>query len=96
MKGRIMKTKWKEFCEDWLADEPDILTVLEVKRITGYCKSSVQGWINRGLVVAFQAKRSNKIPRSSLLKFMASDYFRNMHVKTKKLKEKLSEFERMD
>ena len=91
-----MESKWKEFCESWLADEPDVLTVLEIKRITGYCKSSVQGWIDRGLIIAYQTRRSNKIPKSSLLKFMASDYFRNMHVKSKKLKEKLDEFERMD
>lgn len=91
-----MEEKWKIFCESWLADEPDVLTVIEIKRITGYCKSSVQGWIDRGLIVAYQTRRSNKIPKSSLLKFMASDYFRNMHVKSKKLKEKLNEFERMD
>ena len=91
-----MESKWKEFCESWLADEPDVLTVLEIKRITGYCKSSVQGWIDRGLIIAYQTRRSNKIPKSSLLKFMASDYFRNMHVKSKTLKEKLDEFERMN
>ena len=91
-----MESKWKDFCERWLADEPDVLTVLEIKRITGYCKSSVQGWIDRGLITAYQTRRSNKIPKSSLLEFMASDYFRNMHVKSKKLKEKLNEFERMD
>lgn len=91
-----MEQEWKDFCESWLADEPDVLTVLEIKRITGYCKSSVQGWIDRGLIIAYQTRRSNKIPKSSLLEFMASDYFRNMHVKSKKLKEKLNEFERMD
>ena len=91
-----MKEEWKIFCEEWLADEPDTLTVLDIKRITGYCKSSVQGWIDRGLIIAFQTRRSNKIPKSSLLEFMASDYFRNMHVKSKKLKEKLDVFERMD
>ena len=32
-------------------------------------------------------RRSNKIPKSSLLEFMASGYFRNMHVKSKTLKE---------
>lgn len=91
-----MDKKWCKFCEQWLEDSPDILTVLEIKAITGYCKTSVQGWIDRGLIVAYQTRRSNKIPKSSLLKFMASDYFRNMHVKSKKLKEKLVEFERMD
>ena len=46
-----MESKWKDFCESWIADETDILTVLEIKRITGYCKSSVQGWIDReGLI----------------------------------------------
>ena len=91
-----MESKWRDFCERWLADKPDCLTVLEIKRITGYCKSSVQGWIDRGLIVAYQTRRSNKIPKSSLLEFMASNYFRNMHVKSKKLKEKLVAFERMD
>ena len=91
-----MESKWEDFCESWLVDEPDCLTVLEIKKITGYCKSAVQGWIDRGLVTAYQTNRSNKIPKSSLLEFMASNYFRNMHVKSKKLKEKLVEFERMD
>ena len=91
-----MESKWKDFCESWLAAEPDCLTVLDIKRITGYCKSSVQGWIDRGLITAYQTNRSNKIPKSSLLEFMTSSYFRNMHVKSKKLKEKLNEFERMD
>ena len=91
-----MESKWKDYCEGWLADEPDVLTVLEIKRITGYCKSSIQGWIDRGHIATYQTRRSNKIPKSSLLKFMASNYFRNMHVKSKKLKEKLNEFERMD
>ena len=91
-----MESNWKEFCESWLADEPDVLTVLEIKRITGYCKSSVQGWIDRGLIVAYQTRRSNKIPKSALLSFMVSNYFRNMHVKSRKLKEKLNEIERMD
>ena len=91
-----MESKWKDFCENWLADESDCLTVLDIKRITGYCKSSVQGWIDRGLITAYQTNRSNKIPKASLLGFMASGCFRNMHVKSKKLKEKLDEFERMD
>ena len=91
-----MESKWKVFCESWVADEPDCLTVLEIKKITGYCKSSIQGWIDRGLVTAYQTNLSNKIQKSSLLGFMASNYFRNMHVKSKKLKEKLDEFERMD
>ena len=56
-----MKEEWKNFCESWLADEADTLTVLDIKRITGYCKSSVQGRIDRGLIIAFQTRRSNKI-----------------------------------
>ena len=38
-----MDKKWCKFCEQWLEDSPDILTVLEIKAITGYCKTSVQG-----------------------------------------------------
>lgn len=90
-----MDKKWEAFCENWLADYPDILTVLEVKAITGYCKTSVQGWIDRGLIEAFLTRRSNKIPKASLLQFMSSSKFRNMHVKSKILKLKLSEFERV-
>lgn len=90
-----MDKKWNIFCEEWLKDSPDILTVLEVKAITGYCKTSVQGWINRGLIKAYLIGRSNKIPKSSLLEFMSSSKFYNMHVKSKTLKSKLQEFERM-
>lgn len=90
-----MDRKWCKFCEQWLEDSPDILTVLEIKAITGYCKTSVQGWIDRDLIKAFLTGRSNKIPKSSLLEFMSSSKFYNMHVKSKKLKAKLQEFERM-
>ena len=83
-----MDKKWEAFCENWLADYPDILTVLEVKAITGYCKTSVQGWIDRGLIEAFLTRRSNKIPKESLLRFMSSSKFRNMHVKSKMTAEK--------
>lgn len=90
-----MDKKWRKFCEQWLEDSPDVLTVLEIKEITGYCKTSVQGWIDRGLIKAFLTGRSNKIPKSSLLELMSSGKFYNMHVKSKKLKMKLQEFERM-
>lgn len=90
-----MDKKWCKFCEQWLEDSLDILTVLEIKAITGYCKTSVQGWIDRGLIKAFLTGRSNKIPKSSLLELMSSGKFYNMHVKSKKLKMKLQEFERM-
>ena len=91
----IMDKKWCKFCEQWVEDSPDILTVLEIKAITGYCKTSVQGWIDRGLIKAFLTGRSNKIPKSSLLEFMSSSKFYNMHVKSKKLKAKLQKFERI-
>lgn len=91
-----MDKRWKEFCTDWLKDSPDILTVLEIKAITGYCKTSVQGWIDRGLIQAVLTGRSNKIPRVSLLAFMSSQKFRNMHVKSKILTSKLEEFERTE
>ena len=90
-----MDKKWRKFCEQWLEDSPDILTVLETKAITGYCKTSVQGWIDRDLIKAFLTGRSNKIPKLSLLEFMSNSKFYNMHVKSKKLKAKLQEFERM-
>ena len=90
-----MDKKWHKFCEQWLEDSPDILTVLEIKAITGYCKTSVQGWIDRSLIKAFLTGRSNKISKSSLLEFMSSGKFYNMHVKSKKLRAKLQEFERM-
>lgn len=86
--------EWKDFCDEWIADYPDILTVLEIKAITGYCKTSVQGWIDRGLITAVLTGRSNKIPKVSLAAFMSSEYFKNMHVKSSVLKDKLNEFER--
>ena len=89
-----MDKKWKAFCEEWLKDSPDILTVLEVKAITGYCKTSVQGWIDRGLIKAVIIRRSNQIPKCSLLAFMGSQKFHDMHVKSKILKEHLNEFEK--
>ena len=90
-----MDKKWNAFCVEWIKDSPDILTVLEVKAITGYCKTSVQGWIDRGLIKAYLTGRSNKIPKVSLLEFMSSSKFYNMHVKSKTLKSKLEKFERM-
>ncbi len=90
-----MEEKWKAFCEEWIADCPDVLTVLEIKSVTGYCKTSVQGWIDRGLISACLIRRINRVPKKFLLEFMSSSAFRNMHVKSKVLKGKLDGFERM-
>lgn len=90
-----MDHSWRSFCLKKLENYPDVLTVLEIKAITGYCKTSVQGWIDRKLILAVRTRRSNKIPKKLLADFMCSDKFRNMHVKSARLKEMITEFERM-
>lgn len=57
---------------------PDVLSVIDVIRITGYCKSTVNVWCSKGLLKSFRIGNANRIPKACLLTFLCSSYFGNI------------------
>lgn len=64
-----------ELLERYLRNEPDVLKVCDVCRITGYCRSGMKKWIETGKIKAFKNKGDYIIAKSHLIEYMASDYY---------------------
>ena len=66
-----------------LIKSPDVLTTQDVINLTGYSKTAVNHWCYTGLLPHLHRGRSNFIPKTFLVDFFCSDYFRNIGRKTK-------------
>lgn len=73
-----------------LSDYPDVLATQAVSEITGYGKTSINNWCNKGYIKSFKKKNVNHIPKVYLVEFFCSTYFRTItrksdwHIKTLK------------
>ncbi len=68
----------KAYYEKLFLAEPELLTVKNVMRLTGYVKASVQRWINTFDLEAFKIKYAYVIPKECLIDFMVSKRFRGI------------------
>lgn len=57
-----------------LKQHSDLLTVLEVSELTGYCTTTIIRWCNTKLLKSFNISGKFLIPKISLSKFMISRY----------------------
>lgn len=79
-----------EYYTDLLSQYKDVLTVFEVCKITGYCKTSINNWCGSGHLKAFKRHSINHIPKIYLIEFLCSPYCRSItrksdwHIKTLK------------
>lgn len=67
-----------DFFESKLTKFQDVMTVPEIVRLTGYCKTSVNNWCRRGKLKCFKRKGVNLVPKVYLLEFFCSLYFRKI------------------
>lgn len=63
---------------------PDLLTVVQVKLITGYGENTVHGWINKGKLSYIECISGWRIPKIYLIEFLCSPYCNNISRKTQK------------
>ena len=72
----------RRFYKALLDSEQDVLTTDDVSRITGYATASVVKWCQKGKLRSFNFKRSFRIPKPWMLKFLCSEAFRDIKIKS--------------
>ena len=72
----------KRFYKEQLIKYPDVVTVQDVVKITGYSDTAVVNWVNRRLLQAYRGKKY-KIPKIYLIDFLCGVYYRQITRKTK-------------
>ena len=83
----------KEFYERRLIPYPDLLSVKDVQKVTGFSSSAVVGWISRNILKAFQPGKGYVIPKDFFVEFLISPYYRRIKNKTPIQRESLAIFE---
>ena len=84
---------------------PQTLFVSDIRRFTGYAKTTVNNWIERNILKALcyqnqrikspQLGRGTIIPKTAFLDFLASPYYRNIARKTTIHKEQAQDSEKL-
>lgn len=79
--------RMRQFYEGLLAGYPDVMTVEQVAKFTGYCKNSVSNWCSKQELKNFLIRQRFRIPKEYLLDFLTSRYFIGIAVKSDKHRE---------
>lgn len=88
--SKIVLEHLQVYYTELLCDYPDVLTTQTVSEITGYGKTSINNWCNKGYIKSFKKNNVNHIPKGYLVEFFCSTYFRTItrksdwHIKTLK------------
>ena len=82
---RLTETEREEFVrylEDFYASYPNALSLQTVCDMTGYSKTTVNNWITFRYVVSAQLFDGPRIPKQSLIQFLASDRAFDIRIKS--------------
>lgn len=74
--------RMRQYYKKQLANEPDVMTVEQVSKFTGYHKNSVARWCSKKELESFQIRQRFYIPKEYLLEFLVSKYFIGITVKS--------------
>lgn len=77
-----------------LKDYNDVLTVKEVMDLTGYAKTTINNWCNRGYLKSFRKRQIFYIPKIFLVDFFCSLTFRSITRKSMWHVQTLNDFQR--
>lgn len=81
----------KQYYESLLKDEPDILAMLDVARISGYNPKVVHRWTLSGELNYFEIKRKKYVAKNELIRYMSSQRHIGKVKKPEKHRKQLSE-----
>jgi hypothetical protein len=88
--------RWmRQFYEKELAAYPDVLKVEDVAEFTGYAKSSVVRWCAKKRLHRYRFYSAYKIPKASLVDFLASEDFQGIRKRSRKHMDMVDRFARM-
>lgn len=74
------------YYEELFKDYPDIVTVADIAQMTGFTRGSVTGWLKDKKIKSFKIKNVYRVPKIYLLKFLVSNEYRRLGIRTEKQK----------
>ena len=74
------------YYEELFKDYPDIVTVANIAQMTGFTRGSVTGWLKDKKIKSFKIKNVYRVPKIYLLKFLVSNEYRRLGIRTEKQK----------
>ena len=83
--------------EEICAPYPDLLTMKNVMKLTGYTEKTVGTWKAKGFIMWFRNDKAYFIPKEHLIEFMMSTHFRGIAHKSSehlKIERKLRQYNR--
>ena len=78
------RERLRAFYENELKTERDVLTVADIVRITGYCRTTVSSWVRKEKLNGFLIGRNLRIPKTYLIDFLSDGWYNSLSRKTKK------------
>jgi predicted DNA-binding transcriptional regulator AlpA len=60
-------------CIKHFADYPDILKVPEIARMTGFSKTSIMRWLEKGKIMSFVCQNAYRVPKELLIQFLVDN-----------------------
>ena len=78
----VSERQMREYYGDKLRPYPDVLTVPQIKLITGYGENTIRGWIDKGELRHLDAVAGWRIPKAWMIDFLCSDYCNKISRKT--------------
>ena len=76
------RAEFVRYLEDFYASYPNALTLNAVREMTGYCRTTVNNWIAFGYVTSAQLIDGPRIPKQSLIQFLAGDRAFDIRIKS--------------
>lgn len=74
---------------------PELLSVKDLQQITGFSSSAIVRWISTGILKSLQLGKQYAIPKTYLLDFLVSPYYRRIRRTTTVQKDLMETFERL-
>jgi len=74
------------YYEELFKDYLDIVTVADIAQMTGFTRGSVTGWLKDKKIKSFKIKNVYRVPKIYLLKFLVSNEYRRLGIRTEKQK----------
>ena len=76
------RDRFTQYLDDLFSDKPNALTINMACSMTGYSATTLNRWIDAGLLFAAWVFDGPRIPKSTLVSFLASDYAFRIHQKS--------------
>lgn len=83
----------RHFYEQEFSSARENLHITDIHSLTGYSRTCVTGWLNRGKLKGFRRRNRFFIPKSCLIDFVVSPYYRSCTRKTSIHIEAMKRFE---